>query len=253
MLFSILIATNNSARVLPIALKSLCSQSCTDYELIVIDNESSDGTLEVIKEFIPSAIIISEPDVGIYDALNKGLLRAKGDWIYVLGSDDQIANKSVLQRVGELVDSNSALIYGNVISTSGSSSKLIRMHPPDYYRSRGIVCPPIFHQSAFIRRSVLSKIGNFPLSLRIHADHFLLTRAFLIATPVYINETICIYHSNGYSGLKLKNYFQSAREQLVINAFFGTSLWRLIKPLAKNFARALINSFKDFLRSERVT
>lgn len=235
-------ATNNSAKTLPEALESILKQCYTDYELIVIDNQSKDGTLDVVRECMPSAIVISEPDAGIYDALNKGLQRATGDWIYVLGSDDKLAGSMVLERVVAVSDCQAALIYGNVLSTSATSSKMIRMKPPESYRSRGIVCPPIFHQSAFIRRSAMAQIGSFPLSFKIHADHFLLTRAFLAASPIYIDETICIYHSGGYSGLSLKSYPRSTWEQLVINAFFGAPLWRLIRPFARNLARALINT-----------
>lgn len=235
-------ATNNSARTLPAALASITGQRCTDYELVVIDNLSSDGTLDLVRAHVPGAVIISEPDAGIYDALNKGLFRASGDWIYVLGSDDRLADPSVLERIAQALTTDAVLVYGNVLSTGGASSKIIRMQPPQIYRQRGVVCPPIFHQAAFVRRSALAQIGSFPLSLKIHADHFLLTRAYLAATPVYVDETICIYHSGGYSGLSLKKYPRSAREQLVINAFFGASLWRLMYPLARNLARALINS-----------
>jgi glycosyltransferase involved in cell wall biosynthesis len=248
-----MMATNNSEKTLSAAIDSILTQSCTDYELIVIDNLSKDSTLDVLRKRMPKAIIISEPDKGIYDALNKGLQRATGEWIYVLGSDDQLANSTVLERVGMFSASAAALIYGNVLSTNATSSKLIRMRPPNYYRNKRIVCPPIFHQSAFVRRSVLSRIGNFPLSLKIHADHFLLTRAYSVASPIYINETICMYNNRGYSGLSLKNYSRSTWEQLIINAFFGASLWRLITPLTKNFVRALINTVQILIRSEGAT
>lgn len=244
MRFSILMATNNSAKTLPAALASITEQRCTDYELVVIDNQSTDGTLDLVRAQVPGAVVISEPDAGIYDALNKGLLRATGDWIYVLGSDDRLADASVLERVAQALTPAAVLVYGNVLSTSVASSKPIRMQPPEVYRQRGLVCPPIFHQAAFIRRSALAQIGSFPLSFKIHADHFLLTRAYLAAPPVYIDKTICIYHSGGYSGLSLKSYPRSTREQLVINAFFGAPLWRLIRPFARNLARALINSVR---------
>jgi len=241
MLFSILIATNNSASTVRAALESVKAQTLTDHELIVIDNRSSDGTLDLVRSTIPTAQVISEPDAGIYDALNKGLVRAQGDWIYVLGSDDQLADTGVLQCVANAADNTASLIYGNVLSVGATSSKQIQMRSPDEYKRMGVTCPPIFHQSAFMRRSILPRTGSFPLSFRIHADHFLLTRAYLLSPAIYIDRLICIYHSGGYSQLAMKNYFRSTREQLVINAFFGARMLSLVKPFAKNFVRAVIN------------
>lgn len=244
MKFSIIIATYNSANSVPFTLKSINSQIYTDYELIVIDGKSTDNTVEVVRTFCPEVKIISETDLGIYDALNKGMRLARGEWIYALGSDDKFADEHVLEEVSKVVDTTAALVYGNVLSVSDRFSKLIKMHTPEEYKSKKIKCPPIFHQSAFVNRKYIEETGYFPLFFRIHADHFLLSRLYHLSTPIYVNRTICIYNNQGFSRLSFKNYFSSSMEQVRINLFFGTRFLVIFNILIKNFIRLILNKAK---------
>ncbi|MDD2303647.1 MAG: glycosyltransferase family 2 protein [Prolixibacteraceae bacterium] len=250
MKFSIIIATYNSAGSVQFTLQSINYQTYKDFEVIIIDGMSSDNTIEIVHSFCPSAKIISEPDSGIYDALNKGMRQARGEWLYVLGSNDKFADEYVLQDVSNVVDNNVALIYGNVISVGKSWSKLIKMHPPEVYRAKKIKCPPIFHQSAFVNRKYIDETGYYPLFFRIHADHFLLSRLYHLSTPTYIDRVICIYNNEGYSRLSLKNYYSSSMEQVRINSFFGTKTIVVFKTLIKNFIRLIINIVKAIFNLE---
>ena len=90
-LVSVIIATYNAGKYLRRALDSVYSQSYTNVECIVVDGCSKDNTLDIVREYVCKNIVyISEQDLGIYDALNKGVLIAKGEWIYVLGADDEL-------------------------------------------------------------------------------------------------------------------------------------------------------------------
>ena len=90
-LVSVIIATYNAGKYLRRALDSVYSQSYTNVECIVVDGCWKDNTLDIVREYVCKNIVyISEQDLGIYDALNKGVLIAKGEWIYVLGADDEL-------------------------------------------------------------------------------------------------------------------------------------------------------------------
>jgi len=251
MLFSIIIATYNAEDSIEKCLNSIILQSFKDFELIVVDGLSTDQTVHKVYDLFPRAKIICEKDNGIYDALNKGLKLSEGEWIYVLGSDDKFNDEKVLQDVAQVANNNVPLIYGNVLSVSEKWSKLIKMRPPEVYRSNKIKCPPIFHQSAFVNRKYLEETGYYPLFFKIHSDHFLLTRLYHLSTPIYINRLICVYNNQGYSKISWKNYFTSSVEQFRINVFFGTSYLVIIRLLIKNFLRTLLGIVgADFLLSK---
>lgn len=114
--FSIIIPTYNSAKTISICLESIVTQSFQNFEIIIVDAISSDNTISVVKKFneINSNIQwVSEKDNGIYDAMNKGMKMAKGDWLYFLGSDDIMNGNNVLQEVYSLDKSDHEVVYGN--------------------------------------------------------------------------------------------------------------------------------------------
>ncbi len=116
--FSIIIPTYNSSDTLSTSLDSVLSQTFKDYEIVIMDGVSTDDTLEIATRFQQQdsrVRIHSESDNGIYDAMNKGIDKAKGDWVIFLGSDDALADETVLERVAEHIRKTNALVvYGNV-------------------------------------------------------------------------------------------------------------------------------------------
>ena len=112
---SIIIATFNSAKTLRVALNSVMLQTFQDWECIVVDGLSKDNTLEIVKEFEAKDVRfhhISEADKGIYDAFNKGWKLAKGEWIYYLGSDDQVTRNGLTDLM-EVSTSEACVLYGD--------------------------------------------------------------------------------------------------------------------------------------------
>ena len=100
MKLSIIIPTYNSASVLAKALDSIVKQNFTDWEVLVMDGVSTDNTIKVAQSYNDSRIhIFSEPDKGIYDAMNKGIEKAQGEWLYFLGSDDWLLNGNVFDSL----------------------------------------------------------------------------------------------------------------------------------------------------------
>ena len=115
--FSIIIATFNAEQTLEKTLSSIVNQQFKDLELIIIDGRSTDQTLSIIKQFSAgdSRIkVLSEPDKGVYDALNKGINLANGKWLYFLGADDFFYSDDVLEKLQAVTANTTAsIIYGN--------------------------------------------------------------------------------------------------------------------------------------------
>ena len=115
MKLSIIIPTYNSASVLPKALDSIVGQTFGDWEVLIMDGVSTDDTLKVAQSYNDSRIRInSEPDKGIYDAMNKGIGKARGEWLYFLGSDDWLLNDNVLHDVFAQDADSYDVVYGEV-------------------------------------------------------------------------------------------------------------------------------------------
>ena len=178
----------------------------------MIDGASTDNTMSILKKNQShSTKLISEPDRGIYDAMNKGINLADGEIIGFLNSDDFYANNEVLSKVSGIFKSNplldacySDLIYVDKLTTS----KTIR-----YYKSCSFIpglfskgwCPP--HPTFFVRRSVFKKYGNFDLNFKIASDVDLMMR-FLEVNKIrslYIPEVWVKMRMGGITNKSLKN------------------------------------------------
>jgi glycosyltransferase involved in cell wall biosynthesis len=166
--FTLVIPTYNSARTLQNALDSIYNQSFGDFEILIIDGLSKDGTTDLIKDNAGRKTgirFISEKDEGVYDAFNKGLMMAKGEWIYFLGSDDRLHNGLVLQRVfDKLKEQDGDLLYGNILFANNkkpydgpfSFDKLLEQN--------------ISHQSIFYNKKVFILLGGYNTRYKIMAD-----------------------------------------------------------------------------------
>ena len=112
---SIIIPTFNAIKTIEETLNSIRNQSFQDFELIVFDNHSNDGTLEILRNESRIDTLIVENDKGIYDAMNKATRVAKGNWCYFIGSDDILFDNQTLEKVFEIDSSHIDFMYGNVL------------------------------------------------------------------------------------------------------------------------------------------
>jgi glycosyltransferase involved in cell wall biosynthesis len=164
--FSIVIPTFNSQKVLDECLRTMLRQSFTGFEILVMDGVSTDDTLAIARRYATNDArvrVFSEKDKGIYDAMNKGVANAKGEFIYFSGSDDRLANDQVLDNVYKLLkDHTTDFFYGNVIMNGKEYDgefdldKLIRKN--------------ISHQAIFYKADIFQKAGNYDLAYKAHAD-----------------------------------------------------------------------------------
>jgi glycosyltransferase involved in cell wall biosynthesis len=180
MKITIITTTYNSSAFIADCLKSVNNQTYNNIEHIIIDGASKDNTLEIIKN-VPSRIvkIVSEPDKGIYDAMNKGIKLATGDVIGILNSDDFFTSDNVIQSVVDTFHNNNIdALYGDVHFVDPDDlNKCVR------YYSSAVFKPTLFrfgfmpaHPSFYMKRECYEKFGLFALDYKIASDYDLLIR-----------------------------------------------------------------------------
>lgn len=207
---SVIIVTYNAANTLELAIKSYINQDYRNKELVIIDGGSKDDTISIINKYKNCIdYIVSEPDNGIYDAMNKGWKAATGDYIYYLGADDQLLDGG-LSVLGNAV-TNEDIIYGDIRTDKGKG-KII-----DYRSTLPIseICNrPVFsHQSVIMKKQMIESLNGFNCKYQILADYDLELRAYLNgATTKYAPGFVALYSMGGFSAYNPK----SAKERLAI-------------------------------------
>jgi glycosyltransferase involved in cell wall biosynthesis len=214
---SIVTAVYNGRDTIADAIESAFAQTGAAFELIVIDGGSSDGTKDVLNAYADRlAVLVSEPDSGIYDALNKGIRRATGEVVGFLHSDDLFADQHVLQRVADaFADPEVQAVYGDLLYVrKDRPDEVVRCWRSGEF-SRGRLgwgwMPP--HPTFYVRRSVYERLGMFDTSYRIAADYDCMLRFLGTGMKVgYIPEVLVKMRVGGASNRSLKNILRKSTE-----------------------------------------
>ena len=205
-LLSIVMPVYNAGQYIEAALQNIAAQTFTNYELLVLDALSTDHTKAVVEakqKENPRIRLISEKDKGIYDAMNKGVREARGEWIYFMGCDDVFFDEHVLTAISSHLTNEHDLVYGDVLWV------------PDEVMEKGICTPAelinrnINHQRIFYRKELFVKHGGYALQYRVASDHELNIRFFCnkAVRTKYIPVTVARYHSGGFSANQLDEVF----------------------------------------------
>ncbi len=194
MQLSIITPTLNSMKTIGRAIDSVLSQDFERLEHIVIDGESTDGTLEIVKEY-SQVKLFSGPDTGIYDAMNKGIAAASGEWVYFLGSDDYFTDERVLKDLNSFFTSDLDIFYGDIYDDH-------MKHRYDGPFDRVKIClRNISHQAIFLKRSIFQKTGPFDTTYDSYADwdHNMRWMLDNSVKKQYVDRVIAVYSGIGYS------------------------------------------------------
>lgn len=187
MKISLITAAYNSGSTLRDTLESVLRQTWTDLEYIIVDGASKDDTMELVREYEPRfegrLRWISEPDKGIYDAMNKGLAMATGDVIGILNSDDFFSSDTILEQVAiAMADPDIDAVYGDIHFVHPDDlTKCVRYYSSKSFRRwqmRMGFMPA--HPSFYCRRDIYEKYGRFDASFRVSADFELLLRLIFV-------------------------------------------------------------------------
>jgi len=220
MKFSIITAVYNSQATIGEAINSVAQQSHHDLEHLIIEGKSKDNSLAAIKAAShPRMAFTSEPDTGIYDALNKGVARASGDVVGFVHSDDFLAHEKVLERIAQaFCDPEVEAVFGNLDYVMQSDTSKIVRHwatgPFSPKRLKRGWMPA--HPTLYLRRSVYDRIGGFDTGFRIAADYDFILRYFsqTQGRSVYLPEVLYKMRLGGVSNRNLAKIREKMGEDL---------------------------------------
>ena len=223
MKISVITVSYNSAATIADTVRSVATQRYTNVEHLVIDGLSCDDTVKVVEaNRHPNLLLSSESDMGIYDAMNKGLNRATGDIIGFLNSDDFYADTEVLARVAEAFESDPCIeaCFGDLVYVSEDKRKVVR-----YWKSRPHEkgsfahgwCPA--HPTFYIRRTALNRLGQFDLTYRLAADAEFMMRYLECGgiKSTYIPQIQVRMRLGGATNQSWRNVYRQNRE--ILKAF----------------------------------
>jgi len=233
---SIITVVRNGEKDLESAIKSVVNQSYGHIEYIILDGLSTDGTLDIIRKYEHDiALWKSEADRGIFDAMNKGLDLATGDWVYFLGCDDVLASPTIIEEVvAEMIETD-GIYYGNTYLKKSNqiyTGKVSKWN---------IALRNISHQAIFYPRSVY-KQKKYNLDYKLAADHVYNVELYsrLAAQFVYMPKLISIYNDLGMSSVNIDHQHKKDIVGIVYNNLgnaVGSYYWLRVK--VSNFKNSL--------------
>lgn len=231
-LFSIITVTFNAANTLPATLVSVKSQTCQLYEHIIMDGASKDNTIEIAKNAgIENLKITSEPDKGLYDAMNKAIDKSTGEYLIFLNAGDAFHSPNTLQNIADVIMDNDfpGIVYGQTQLVDNNRNRIGDRHltAPETLTFKSFAEGMVVCHQAFI---VLRKVAvKYDLKYRFSADYEWCLRCLKRSmNNIYIDETIIDYLSEG---LTTANRKASLKERFKIMCqYYGTlpTIWRHI-------------------------
>lgn len=231
MRLSIITINRNNAAGLEKTMQSVAAQTFKEFEYIVIDGASTDGSVEVIKKYEPQLTHlkwVSEPDTGIYNAMNKGLRMVTGDYIQILNSADCLASDDVMERMlAELEkQGNPSILYGNMVKCFPDGRKMVdKCFAGQEITMLGMFTGTLNHDPAYIRRDLFEKYGYYDESLKIVSDWKWYLQAIILGgeKPQYVDMDVTLFDMTGISETN-KELDKAERKQVLENLFPRTVL-----------------------------
>lgn len=203
MKISIVTVSYNSVDTIRQTIESVLNQCHADIEYIVIDGGSTDGTVNIIKEYSDKITYwCSEKDDGIYDAMNKGIRRSTGEVIAFMNSDDWYYNNNIFKNIIPCFERlNAEIVYGDFIQIWENEDKDYKYFSvADKDPNMLYFTLPFCHQAMFMRRSLFDMLGEYNLDYKVAADYEWVLKAYINnITFQYIPECICCFRRGGYS------------------------------------------------------
>jgi glycosyltransferase len=240
---SIITVTLNSAKHLEETIKSVLAQNYKHFEYIIIDGGSTDGTLDIIKKYEKNLEYwISEPDKGMYDAMNKGIARASGDIVGIINSDDYYFPGAFSKVTEAFVDESldQYIFWGDIVQ---GDSLTLGWRP--WNLRRGAFAP---HPSMFCPKKIYDRIGTYSLDYKVLGDYDFMYRAIhkYGIRPLYLHEPIAFFR---LGGLASQNILRSLKDELRVKLKYGqpssVAYPMFLLKIIKNLPQILCNFKKE--------
>lgn len=252
MKISIVIATFNSGKTLTQTLDSIRYQTYKDLEVIVIDGKSTDNTLHIIEEY--SDIVskfISEKDSGIYNAFNKGISLATGEYICFIGSDDCYCNYNVFRIVADELSSNKEMYSFPIIIVN--NQLLCDNYCPNRYTKKEVLLGSMIPHQGLITRTDVMRKYRFNEDNKIISDYEFLVRYLIDGGEVYFSDVPIVYFSDGGisdCGIGSKNWVDMLSERILMLHRLGLEKYTLAQ-IKTSFPFENMNKLSYHLRCIR--
>jgi len=224
---------------------SVINQNFEDYEYIIVDGGSTDGTVDIIKKYQDKITRwVSEPDKGIYDAMNKGVGMSKGEWVNFMNSGDEFEIKNFNLFHHAFYDKKYGVVYGDVIIKKENVFELVKASPLNQLNYSLNFC----HQSSFVRTELLRK-NPFSLKYKISSDYDFFLKIFVSGYNFcYVECSVSVFEYGGLSSGVSKKYIKE-RMSIIFESHRGLKnrLWftfKFLKMLLPINRKSVINLFK---------
>lgn len=254
MKISVITVCRNSEKTIERTLQSVACQSFDDFEYIVIDGVSTDKTLEIIDRYKNHiSKFISEPDKGIYDAMNKGAKMAEGEYIVFLNADDVFLHENVLSLVAEKMNGKKAdLFYGDLVFVEKDTGK-INNRKQDNVNYVYLCGGMLFHPAIFASKELFEKFGYFDTQYRIAADYDWILK-MLVKNKVsceYLGFPITMFSDGEGASSNEQNRLKHKKERKEVQKKYFSSAFITISNIwYKSFRSTLYLPFlRQFLKN----
>lgn len=250
---SIIVPTFNSRASIARCLQSIAQQTFTDYEVVMQDN-SSDDTRAIVQSFQQERqdVVLhwrSEPDSGVYDAMNKAMRRCNGEWVLFLGSDDELADEHVLNRMlSSAPPGNVGVLYGDVRIVGDTPWAKDGTIYDGSFDLQKVLVKNICHQAMFYRASLLRDVGTFNPAYRVCSDWDLNLRCWSKMEFLYRKVTVANFYAGGASSTPVfdpafqKDFFSNIRRYGLFGKLPFTTRLAYLKTWVFSKARQTIRS-----------
>lgn len=228
---SIITINRNNADGLEKTMQSVATQTFKEFEYIVIDGASTDGSVDIIKKYesqVAHLRWVSEPDKGIYNAMNKGLRMASGDYIQILNSGDSLAAPDVTQRMISVLEQLDfpSILYGNMIKCFSDGKKVVdKSFEGSEITMLGMFKGTLNHDPTYIQRDLFEKYGFYDESLKIVSDWKWYLQAIILGgeKPKYADIDVTLFDMSGISETN-KDLDKEERKRVLEQLFPNTIL-----------------------------
>jgi glycosyltransferase involved in cell wall biosynthesis len=222
--FSVITVCRNAERNIGCTINSILGQDFQNYEYIIVDGASTDNTISIVKQYGEKITkFISEPDTGIYQAMNKGIKWAVGEYLLFLNAGDLLLHEHILGIMAKQIEQNLAeILYGDIVKVDLTKGDTLYFNSTKYLHRFYLYRKIIYHQAAFIKKQAFAKVGLYDESFSLAGDHEWFLRALTKYKCSYFYYDYCavLFSAGGVSSGGLKNEKLQQEIRLIKNKYY---------------------------------